>query len=136
MGTWGMGTFENDDAADWAYELPASDEGTVLQAALEGDAGGGDYLEAPDGVHILCACEIIAAFLGQPSPDLPAGAGDWVQEHESLDVSSLVPIAIKKIERVLDDGSELRELWQENEVDFSAWRENVLALKAKLSTSN
>ena len=38
-----------------------------------------------------------------------------MQEHESLDVSLLVPIAIKMIDRVLDDGSELRELWQESE---------------------
>ena len=132
MGTWGMGTFENDDAADWVHELQASDDGAALQTALEGHAVREDYLEAPDGVHILCAGEIIAALLGQPAPDLPTAAGDWVQEHESLDVSSLVPIAIKKIERVLDNGSELRELWQENEIDYSTWHENVLALKAKL----
>lgn len=133
MGAWGMGTFENDDAADWLDELQASDDGAVLQAALEGHAIGEDYLEAPEGTHILCACEIIAALLGRSALDLPSGARDWVKEHELLDVTSLVPIATRKINRVLDDGSELRELWQENEADFPVWRENVLALKAKLS---
>jgi len=132
MGTWGMGTLENDDAADWLDELQSSNDGAVLQSTLEEHTTTEGYLEAPEGVHILCAGEIIAALLGQPAPDLPAGAGDWVQEHESLDASSLIPIAIKKIERVLDNGSELRELWQENEIDYSNWHESVLALKAKL----
>jgi len=135
MGTWGMGTFENDDAADWLDELQSSGDGAVLQAALETHTTTEGYLEAPEGVHIICACEIIAALLGQPAPDLPAGVEDWVQEHESLDVSSLIPIVCKKIDRVLDDGSELRDLWQENEADFSIWRDSVLALKAKLCTT-
>ena len=134
MGTWGVGTFENDDAADWLYELQSSEDGSMLQAALEGSATPDSYLEAPEGVQILCACEILASLQGQPDPDLPAGVEDWVQEHKSLDVCSLLLIACKQIDRVLDDRSELRELWQENEAEFPIWRESVLALKAKLCT--
>lgn len=133
MGAWAVGIFDNDDAMDWLDELQESDDGAVLQSVFEGHAIGDDYLEAPEGIRILCASEIIAALLGQPAPDLPGGAGDWVQAHKSLDVTSLVPIAIRKIDWVLDDGSELRELWQENAADYSGWHENVSALKAKLS---
>ncbi|MHB1186974.1 DUF4259 domain-containing protein [Thiobacillus sp.] len=133
MGAWGIGTFENDDAADWLDELQASEDSAVLQAALEKPENGEEYLEAPEGIHILCAGEIIAALQGSPTADLPDEARDWVQEHKSLDVSSLIPIATRKIDQVLDDGSELHELWQENEADYPAWRESVSALKARLS---
>ena len=133
MGAWGIGTFENDDAADWLDELQASADSSVLQTALEGTENDEEYLEAPEGIHILCAGEIIAALQGQSAPDLPDEARDWVQEHKSLDVSPLIPIATRKIDRVLDNGSGLRELWQENEADYPAWSESVSSLKARLS---
>ncbi len=133
MGAWGIGTFENDDAVEWLDELQASADHAVLQSAFEGTENGDEYLEAPQGIHILCAGEIIAALQGQSASDLPEEARDWVQEHKSLDVSSLIPIAIRKIDQVLDTGSELRELWQENEADFPAWSESVSSLQARLS---
>ena len=133
MGAWGIGTFENDDAVEWLDELQASEDRSVLQTALERPEIGEEYIEAPEGIHILCAGEIIAALQGQSAPDLPDEARDWVQEHKSLDISSLIPIATRKIDQVLDDGSELRELWQENEADYPAWRETVSALKARLN---
>ena len=133
MGAWGIGTFENDDAVEWLDELQASADSSVLQTALERPENDEEYIESPEGIHILCAGEILAALQDQPTTDLPDEARDWVQEHKSLDVSALIPIATRKIDHVLDDGSELRELWQENEADYPAWRENVLALKARLS---
>lgn len=133
MGAWGIGSFENDDAVEWLDELQASADSSVLQTTLEETENGDEYLEAPEGIHILCAGEIIAALQGQSAPDLPDEARDWVQKHESLEVSTLIPIATRKIDQVLDDGSELRELWQENEADYPAWRETVSALKARLS---
>ena len=133
MGAWGIGTFENDEAVEWLDELQASTDSAVLQIALGETEYGEEYLEAPQGIHILCAGEIIAALQGQPTPDLPDEARDWVQEHKSLDVSPLIPIAIRKIDQVLDNGSELRELWQENEADYPAWSESVSSLQARLS---
>ena len=135
MGAWGIGTFENDDAVEWLDELQASADSSVLQTTLEETENGEEYLEAPEGIHILCAGEIIAGLQGQSAPDLPDEARDWMQEHKLLDVSSLIPIATRKIDQVLDNGSELRELWQENEADYRTWRENVLALKARLSST-
>lgn len=133
MGAWGIGTFENDDAVEWLDELQASADSSVLQTTLEETEDGDEYLEAPEGIHILCAGEIIAALQGQSASDLPDEARDWVQEHKSLDVSSLIPIATIKIDQVLDDSSELRQLWQENKADYPAWRESVLSLKTRLS---
>lgn len=133
MGAWGIGTFENDDAVEWLDELQASADSSVLQTTLEETEDGDEYLEAPEGIHILCAGEIIAALQGQSASDLPDEARDWVQKHKSLDVSSFIPIAIRKIDQVLDGDSELRQLWQENKADYPAWSESVLSLKTRLS---
>ena len=67
MDTWGVGTFDNDDAADWLAELQATDDEADLQATFEAADDSEGYLEAPEGARILCACELIAALTGVPS---------------------------------------------------------------------
>ena len=48
MGAWGVGTFENDDASDWVYQLEGAEDlelvRATLQAAAEppGSFGGAD----------------------------------------------------------------------------------------------
>lgn len=134
MSGWDTGTFDNDDAADWLAELQTTDDEAVLRAALEAVDEGEDYLEAPEGARILCACELVAALTGQAASDLPEIAHEWVEQHQALDVSTLVPMARKGIDRVLARDSELEELWRENVDEYPAWRQNVLTLKARLDT--
>lgn len=136
MGAWGTGTFDNDDAADWLDELDASEDETVLQqAVLDVPETAHGYLEAREGARILCAAEIIAALRGRPSGNLPEIANQWVEEHGALDVSLLVPIAVGKIDRILAEDSELKELRSENIAEYSKWRDNVLALKETLKSN-
>lgn len=130
MSAWGTGTFDNDDAMDWLVELQATDDEAFLQTTLE--AAGECYLEAPEGARILCACELVAALTGQAASDLPEIAREWVEQHPVLDVHALLPIAINGLDRVLAMDSELEELWRENADEYTAWRQNVLTLKAKL----
>ena len=133
MSAWGTGTFDNDDAADWLVELQPTDDQAVLHAALDAAEGEG-YLEAPEGARILCACELVAALTGQAAADLPEIAREWVEQHRALDVSTLVPMARKGIDRVLAVDSELEELWRETADEYPAWRQNVLTLKVRLGT--
>ena len=134
MSAWNTGTFDNDDAADWLAELQATEDEAVLQAALEAADAGEGYLEAPEGARILCACELVAALVGQAASDLPEIALEWVEHHSALDVSTLLPIARNGIDRVLAVDSELEELWRENADEYSAWRQSVLTLKDRLGT--
>jgi hypothetical protein len=130
MGTWGINPFENDDAMDWLGELQEKGDLAFLAASLSPEEIEG-YLEAPDGVCILCASEIIAAAVTGESENLPAEALSWLQEHD-LDLLSLVPLARTKVARVLADRSEISELWEENPEDFPAWRDSVVRLQARL----
>lgn len=130
MSAWSTGTFDNGDAMDWLVELQATDDDAFLQATLE--VAGEGYLEAPDGARILCACELVAALTGQTASELPGIAREWVEQHPVLDVHALLPIAMDGLDRVLAMDSELEELWRENADEYTAWRQNVLTLKARL----
>lgn len=135
MGAWNTGTFDNDDAADWLIELRSADDGAILIVTLEAADIGKNYLEAPEGARIICACELVAALTGQAAIDLPEIAREWVrQHHHELDVTPLLPIAKSGIDRVLAEYSELEELWRENADEYAKWRKNVLALKTRLVT--
>jgi hypothetical protein len=132
MGAWGAGTFQNDDAADWLYEFTEAGNEAVLRTGLEATEIGEGYLEAPRASRILGACEIVAALRGRPAPDLPEEARNWVEQHAELDVSSLVPVAIGGIDRILAENSELNELWSENQAEYPAWRGSLLDLRSRL----
>lgn len=133
MGAWGIGIFDNDDAADWVSELANANGSSVLREAIDAVMNAGDYLEAPEGSCLLCACEVIAALGGQPSTDLPDEVRQWVDNHKTLDTSMLIPILLRAIDRVLGENSELDQLWKEDENGYSVWRETVLSVKSRIS---
>ena len=49
-----------------------------------------------------------------------------------LDFSPLKHKAVKAIDAVLSDNSELKELWEENEELYEAWKEDKLSIKKRL----
>lgn len=112
MGTWGAGSFENDDAADFAYEFER-DGVSVLIDAL--GATGAGYLEAREGARAVAACEFVAAALGRPS-DLPPEIDLESSPHIERIVAGLGDLhamAVAAVARVMADKSELNDLWQE-----------------------
>ncbi len=132
MGAWGMKTFENDTASDWIWDLEESNDTSVLESALKPEEYEG-YLEGPDGENALAACEIINGILNNPREGLPDNAIAWITSHSNLDMTPLIPGALKMLKRVLADNSELNELWAENETDYPAWKSGVEELIKLLS---
>lgn len=128
MGTWGHGTFQNDDAADWLYEL---DEGglDVVDAALQAVRVGG-FLSAPDCCTALAAAEVVAAMRGRAAPDLPEELQAWLRQRRAPPSAGLIERAQQAVAAVLAD-SELAELWRESG-QFAAWEVVVRDLAGRL----
>lgn len=64
-GAWGVGSFENDDAADWSSACSQSlGIGPVVRALNDVFSPG--YLEAPQAAEAIAAAEVVAAALGRP----------------------------------------------------------------------
>lgn len=132
MGFWGVGIFENDDAMDWLAELLEHGNLEFLVRSLTPDETDGFYLEAPEGIVILCAVEVIAAAVSGDSGSLPEEATSWVQENSDLDFSSLAALARSKSNRVMAAHSELYQLWQEDPDSLPRQRDTVAQLQKRL----
>jgi hypothetical protein len=118
MGAWGIGNFDNDDAADWVSELVESEGGDSLASVLE-ETGSGDYLEAPVCSMALAAAEVVAALLGNAAPSLPDDVRKWVAANEIEVGHDLLALARAAVMQVKED-SELLELWQDSD-DYEQW---------------
>jgi len=131
MGAWDIGPFENDDAADWLFELEDSSDTSAIAEALRAVTGiGEEYLETLESSNAIAAAEIVAALRAHPTDKLPDSAQAWIEENQELDVTSLVPTALSAIKRVRTD-SELKEVWDESD-DAEKWYATLDDLTARL----
>jgi hypothetical protein len=131
MGAWGEKAFENDSALDWLADL--EDGGvTALRDTLSRVAGTGadDYVEVDDGSAAIAAAEIVAGAFGERDR-LTEEAIAWLDANRGAVVPGDKLAAKRAVERVLAEGSELRELWDENGPD-TEWHADVRALLARL----
>ena len=129
MGAWGTGSFENDDALDWAFELDGAEDHELLRAAFEAVLDE-DYPETPACCTALAAAEVVAALRGVPIEDLPEEVADWVEASESPPDDDLVVQCREAVGRVRGN-SELRELWAESE-DLAEWESGLDDLMIRL----
>ena len=140
MGAWGHGSFENDTALDWVSELTErrgffvfkkAGGFSVLEKALE--VVPDTPLDADAGSEALAAAEVIAALMGKGRDCLPKELAEWVSNAQPVDVEPLRTKALKALDAVLSEDSELRELWEESE-DFEAWKSDVEGLRSLLKS--
>lgn len=133
MGAWGVGTFDNDTACDWAFGLENADDLSIVRAALDRvRAVGSDYLDSDAACEGLAACEVIARLKGNwgVRNAYTEPMDKWVKGHASLPFQGLVPPATAVIDRVLTTPSELLELWEEG--DLADWKKAVEDLRARV----
>lgn len=123
--------FENDDAADWVWELEDDEDGSVIEAALSAvvDTPRTELVEAGDASNALAAAEIIAAASGHRAAALPTEADEWIRRNSALVTDSVLAQARSAVTRIAAS-SELKELWED--ADDPAWAETVNALRARL----
>ena len=132
MGAWGVLAFDNDDANDWASRLETTaDLSLVVQAfARVGDTD--EYLEAPQASKALAACEVLARQPGRPGyHNAYTNRVDvWVAQHSLKPPAALLARGRSVIDRILNENSELRQLWAEG--NPSAWLAAVEDLRNRL----
>jgi hypothetical protein len=68
MGTWGVNSFDNDNAADWVWELEEADDLSVVEEAIERVLDCGDELvESPDAEVAIAAADVLARLKAGPA---------------------------------------------------------------------
>ncbi|BFO18166.1 hypothetical protein SHKM778_45540 [Streptomyces sp. KM77-8] len=132
MGTWDIGPFENDMAADFAYtldETPKDKCESLVRATLTRTIQTRDYLESPEGAEAVAAVALIAA---QCPGGKPISTSYGPDEVLPIFANDLQPLAVAALDRVVAEASELAELWDETP-DGPRWRQNISGLRAVLA---
>jgi len=131
MGAWDIGSFDNDEALDWVYELEKAEDFSILAEAFETVIDQrGNSPDATDCSIALCAAEVVASLLDNPASDLPDEVLEWIEDKPEPS-SALIKIALKALKVILED-SELKELWQETD-EYQDWYDNVTTLIENLT---
>ncbi|MGW6021146.1 DUF4259 domain-containing protein [Streptomyces sp. NPDC055099] len=129
MGTWDVGPFDNDTAADFCGErddAPAEDRLGLVRAALDDAAAEDGELDADVAETAVAAAALVAAQCPGGEPADPV----YGPEQPIPDLLSLRGPAHQALDHVLAEGSELLDLWEES--DGEPWRKGVEGLRRVL----
>lgn len=132
MGAWGVGIFENDDAADWICELEDHQGDEFLLDTLSAANENNGYLEVTDASRALAAAEVVAYSLGKMHANLPFEVQEWIRKNDISSNSELPKLALRAVSRIKSN-SELQELWDEAE-EKVAWYQATTDLENRLGT--
>ena len=130
MGTWGPGSFENDDALDWIAELAeSSDDGPIVDALNTVIDQADESPEAPDCAVAIAAVEVVAAWMGEPSDDCPEEVEAWVEGRPAP--SATMISQARYVTEAISENSGLKDLWKESD-EFESWKMSINDLLARM----
>jgi hypothetical protein len=129
-GAWGVGSFNNDNAADWFDEVQTRGLPAV-HGALAGLHRSG-YLDIDRCSAIIAAADLIASISGGNTNHLPRPISGWSAEHKRTDITTLILPAIAGLRMCADASrSELAQLWIESSPQ--EWDTHIKRLTARLA---
>jgi hypothetical protein len=134
MGAWNCDPFGNDTACDWKYDLEQTDGISFISETIEKiHAAGSDYLEAPDAEEAVAAADTLARLRGKfyVRSSYTESLDTWVANHPITPPEELLDLAVRAIDRILKEPSELLELWGESE-EFGKWKKHLTDLQERL----
>ena len=126
MGTWDIGPFDNDTAADFCGDLDEAAAGEregIVRGILTRVIDTAGYLEAPESEQAVASAALVAAQYPGGEPADPV----YVPEEPLPDLTGLPDLALQALDRVMTDPSELMDLWAES--GGGPWCVNVRRLQ-------
>ena len=133
MGVWSHEPFGNDDANDWADGLQDVDDLSLVEEVLDRALDAGEYLEAPEASEAVAAVEVLAKLLGKgtQTDSYTEKVDEWVKSVSVKPSAALLAKANRALERVVDENSALRKLWEEGGAE--EWLSSIAALQRAIN---
>ncbi|MFE7468854.1 DUF4259 domain-containing protein [Streptomyces sp. NPDC057499] len=133
MGTWDIGHFDNDSAADFSGavdDTPRAGREAVVREALAFAAEASEYLDSDEGAVAVAAAALVAA----QCPGGEAVTTAYGPKEPLPDFApELRPLAVRALDAVLGNDSELHELWDES--GDKTWAAGIARLKEVLAAA-
>ena len=130
MDGWSHDIFDQDDAADWVFELEESSDLSAIHDALNAATDDAeDYMDISVGAPAVAAAEVVASLSGNPAADLPDSIREWIAGKSAPD-AELNAKARNAITAVLA-GGELKDLWQETD-EYSNWVAHLKNIESRI----
>ncbi|WP_371617896.1 DUF4259 domain-containing protein [Streptomyces sp. NBC_00454] len=132
MGTWDVGPFDNDTAADFCGDLdeaPENEREALIRSALGEAIDTLDYLDQDIAVQAVAAAALIAAQCPGGTPVTTPYGPDLPLPRLSGDLRAF---AVRALDRVVTEPSELMELWEETQRP-GPWRAGIGELRTVLA---
>ena len=129
-GAWGVGSFENDDALDWFFEVSSANTASVFFETFEETEGNG-YLQVDTCSAAVAAADVVSSINSQSHSNLPDDVQAWVKKANfsiSEDLKSAAKAAIKQCTNT--DKSELAGLWLDAGPDV--WEASIQSIMERL----
>ena len=139
MGTWGYNYFESDAAFDYMDDIENTDDPKDMIEDIFDEAIAGEYLDFDTGSAVIVAAAYVDRQLNgtrysEPEIEDPLAVDSFATRHPDVDLATLRGAAVEALRKVQAEGSELLELWQENEAELPAWRQKIDELIARLES--
>lgn len=138
MGAWDCGIFDDDTAYDFDGEIK-NDAREFFKSSFE-NAMLSEYLEYEEGFAALVSAAYIDNLMNgteyrNDNQELndESNVNVFGILHKDLEVEDLKPVAIGALKKVINENSELNELWAENEELYPKWKQNILDIIHRLS---
>lgn len=133
MGAWNYGVFDDDTAYDALNDLKASSDMIADIERYFDEVIQAKYVGFDEAQYALVSAAVMDSVINNTQYRCDVeDYFEWTRSQKSLDFSFLRQKAVKAIDAVLSDHSELRELWEENEELYGAWREDKLSMQKRL----
>lgn len=133
MGAWSYAVFDDDTAYDALDDLMASSEIMDDMERYFDEVIQAEYVGYDEGHYAL----VSAAVMDSAINNIPHRCDEdtyfeWTKSLKSLDLTLLRQKAVKAIDAVISNHSELKELWEENEELYHSWREDKVSIQERL----
>jgi hypothetical protein len=132
MGAWGLGPFENDGAHDLLAKIKKEGERALIQALsppLDSE------IDREDGEFAIAAAALVAAAFEASSvtddanlEEILASYGEQIRRDDRIR-----QLAIEAMSQVARDGSEVLDLWEDE--DQIEWLKQIQRLRRRLGES-
>jgi hypothetical protein len=117
MGAWSEHTFGNDAACDWVGDFNDSPGLQIVENAIDAILEETDYVDSYEACECLAACEVIARLSGRWGLRDPYSEDidRWVEANPVKVPEELTKKALKAIDKIMGEDSELPEEWEGDE---------------------